>query len=120
MAEFPIEISFRNTDASEFVEANIREKIAKLERFSDRIHSCRVKVEALERHHHKGFLFDIHITLGVPGTDIIVSHSGPQNHAHEDVYVAIRDAFKAATRMLEDHVRKLRGDVKTHETQQGK
>jgi cold shock CspA family protein len=44
-----------------------------------------------------------------------VTRSGPKDHAHEDVYVAIRDAFDAAVRRLEDHVRERRGKVKTHE-----
>jgi cold shock CspA family protein len=116
MPEFPIEISFRNMDHSEFVESDIRKKIAGLERFYDRIHYCRVMVETLHRRHHKGNLYDVHIVLGVPGPDIVVQRTGPQNHAHEDAYVAIRDSFRAATRMLEDHVRKARGDVKTHDT----
>ena len=33
----------------------------------------------------------------------------------EDVFVAIRDAFAAATRRIEDHARKLRGEVKAHD-----
>ena len=39
----------------------------------------------------------------------------PQDHAHEDADVAIRDAFNAAGRSLEDHVRRARDEVKTHE-----
>ena len=44
-----------------------------------------------------------------------MQRSGPENQAHEDVYVAVRDAFNAATRRLQDHVRKTTGHVKTHE-----
>jgi cold shock CspA family protein len=44
-----------------------------------------------------------------------VTHTGPRNHAHEDVYVAIRDAFNAAVRQLEDHVHERGGSVKMHE-----
>jgi cold shock CspA family protein len=44
-----------------------------------------------------------------------VTHTGPQDHAHEDVHVAIRDAFRAAVRQLEDHVRERGGKVKAHE-----
>jgi cold shock CspA family protein len=67
-------------------------------------------------HHHSGSgqLYSVRIALNVPGKDIHVGHTGPQNHAHEDVNVAIRDAFDAAIRLLEDHVRTMRGDVKTH------
>jgi cold shock CspA family protein len=45
----------------------------------------------------------------------VVSGERPQDHAHEDAYVAVRDAFDAVMRQLEDHVRKLDGRVKTHE-----
>ena len=106
--ETPLRISFRNMDPSEAVEANVREKAAKLERFFDRITSCRVVVEAPHRHRHKGKLYNVRIDLAVPGKALVVTHSGPKNHAHEDVYVAIRDAFGAAARQLEDHARKVR------------
>ena len=45
---------------------------------------------------------------------MVVDRAKPGDHAHEVVYVAIRDAFNAATRRLEDQARKMRGDVKTH------
>jgi ribosomal subunit interface protein len=114
MTKFPVEIAFRNVDRSDAVEANIREKIARLEQFFDRIHYIRVTVEAVHRRGHKGRLYGVNVTVGVPGKDVVVSRTGPLDHAHEDVYVAVRDAFQATTRRLEDHVRKGRHDVKTH------
>jgi cold shock CspA family protein len=75
---------------------------------------CRVTVEAPHRHHRHGKLYDVRIDLSVPGRDVFVGRSGPLNHAHEDVYVAIRDAFNAAGRQLQDHVRKAQGAVKVH------
>ena len=111
----PLNISFRNMDPSEAIETRVREKAEKLERLYDRIISCEVVVEAPHRNHQKGKLYDVRINLSVPGDDINVGRTGPQNHAHEDVYVAIRDAFAAAGRQLEDHARKMRGDVKTHD-----
>jgi hypothetical protein len=45
---------------------------------------------------------------------VVVDRAKPIDHAHEDVYVAIRDAFNAAVRRLEDQARKMRGDVKNH------
>lgn len=33
---------------------------------------------------------------------------------HDHVYVALRDAFDAATRQLDEHLRRRAGEVKTH------
>ena len=111
----PLEISFRNMDRSDAVEARVREHAEKLEQIFDRITSCRVVVEATHRHHHKGFLCHVSIDIGVPGTMVVVDRDPGKNHAHEDVYVAVRDAFKAARRRLEDHSERRAGKVKTHE-----
>ena len=111
----PLEIRFRQMVSSPAVEARIREKAAELERFSDRITGCRVTVEKEHRHRHKGNLFRVRIEIDVPGKELAVTHTGPKDHAHEDVYVAIRDAFNAAVRRLEDHVRERGGGIKAHE-----
>jgi len=113
--QIPLEINFRHMEPSAAVEANIREKVAKLERYFDRIIGCRVVVEAPHQRRSKGKLYTVSVNISVPGKDLVVNHTGPKNHAHEDAYVAIRDAFSAAARQLEDHSRKVRGDVKTHE-----
>lgn len=117
--QFPLEISFRNMDPSPAVEARIREKAAKLERFHDRIIACTVVVEAPHRHQHKGKLYSVHIDISVPGKDLVVDRAKPLDHSHEDVYVAVRDAFNAAGRRLEDYTRRMRGDVKTHGSPRG-
>ncbi len=113
----PLQISFRNMDASPAVEARIRKKAEKLERFHDRIVGCIVVVEAPHRHRHKGKLYSVRVDISVPGKDVIAGRVKPVDHAHEDVYVAVRDAFDAAVRQLEDQARKMRGDVKTRATQ---
>jgi ribosomal subunit interface protein len=110
-----LQISFRNMDRSEAVEARVREKAEKLEKYYGRLTSCRVMIEVPERRHHKGMLFHVRIELGVPGKKLVVSRHPKDKHAHEDVYVAIRDAFDAARRRLEDYVRKTGGKIKTHE-----
>lgn len=114
MGQIPLQINFRDMEPSPAVETRIREKTARLERFLDRIIGCRVTVEQKNRHQRKGKLYNVRIEISVPGKDIFVGRVGPQDHAHEDVYVAIRDAFDAATRQLEDDVRRMRGDVKAH------
>jgi cold shock CspA family protein/ribosome-associated translation inhibitor RaiA len=137
--EIPLKITFRDMAPSPAIEANIREKAAKLDSLYDRIMSCRVIVEAPHRHHHKGKTYEVRIDLTVPGGELVINHAPkrlaaaklkhseepekdfaelhePSKHAaHEDVYVAIRDAFNAAGRKLQDHARRQSGKVKVHE-----
>ena len=65
----------------------------------------------------RGKLYNVRIEISVPGKRLQVGHTGPHNHTHEDIYVAMRDAFNAAGRLLEDHARRMRGEVKTHAEQ---
>ncbi len=113
--QLPLQISFRDIPPSEAVETKIRERAEKLDRYYDRIMSCRVVVEAPHGRHHQGKLFHVRVDLTVPGGELVVSREPAQHHAHEDVFVAIRDAFDAAQRQLADHARRHRGDTKTHE-----
>jgi cold shock CspA family protein/ribosome-associated translation inhibitor RaiA len=113
--ELGVQITFKNMDPAPAVEAKARVKAARLYRFYDRILGCRVVIEAPHRHHRKGRQYRIGIVLTVPGRDIFVTHEGPENPAHTDVMVALRDAFDAARRRLEDHARELRGQIKVHE-----
>jgi ribosomal subunit interface protein len=113
--EKPLEISFRHMDPSPAVEARIREKVDELERFFDRMIGCRVVVEQESRHQRQGNLFRIRLDITLPGKEVAINRKGPKNQAHEDVYVAIRDAFAAAKRKIEDHARIRRGKVKSHE-----
>jgi ribosomal subunit interface protein len=102
-------------EPSAAVEAKIRERAAKLDRFYDRIMGCRVVVEAPHRRHHQGKLFHVRVDLTVPGGELAVSREPAGHRAYEDVYVAIRDAFDAVQRQLEDYARRQRGALKTHE-----
>lgn len=111
----PVQVTFKDMEPSPALEARIREKAEKLERFAERILRCIVTVEAPHRHHRHGVMYAIRVDVVVPRGEIVVSREGVRNHAHEDPYVAVRDAFDAVARQLEDHVRHLRGDVKHHE-----
>lgn len=114
--QIPVQIVFRDMKPSPGVEANIRARVDKLERFYDRIMSCRIVVEQRHRHGHKGNTFHVRIDVKVPNDELVASRAPAQHHAHEDAYVAIRDAFDAIRRQVEDYVRRQRGDIKTHET----
>lgn len=105
----PLEIAVRGMPHSPALEARIREKAARLEEFHPRIVRCHVMVEESGKHQHKGRRFTVRIDVRVPGREIAVTHEH-----HEDVFVALRDAFDAAKRQLEEVVREKRGDVKVH------
>lgn len=104
-------ITIRDIPRSAALEDYLLKKCQKLEKFHRRIQSCHVIVGIPQKHKHQGKLFDVHIDLTVPGKEVVVNRK--QN---EDVYVAIRSAFAAATRQLEQHAQKKRGAVKHHDT----
>ena len=113
--QIPLEIDYRNIEPTPALKTVIRKRADKLEQFYDRITGCHVTLEAPHRHRHKGKQYEVHIRLTLPGKVLVVRHpSGKQ--AHEDAYVAIRDAFAAAQRQLEDYVRIRRGVVKVHQS----
>lgn len=113
--QIPLQVTYHGISRSDALDTRIRDKAAKLEEFYPRITSCRIVVEERDRHHHQGRQFTVSIDLRVPGREVFVG----RDH-HEDVYVAVRDAFDAAARKLEDVARLQRGDVKLHEaTQRG-
>jgi ribosomal subunit interface protein len=113
--QVPIEVSFRNMEHSAEIEDDVREKAAKLDEFFDRITACRVVVEAPHQHHQSGNIYHVRVYLSVPQHDIVVDRDPGAHHAHEDVHVAIRDAFDAARRQLQDVARKMEGKIKAHE-----
>lgn len=112
--ELPLQVTFRNMKPSEAIEANIRTRAARLERYYDRIVSCRVMVEADHRHHNKGNLFHVRIEVGTPGGQLVASREPHLHHSHTDAYVAVRDAFNAIQRQLEGFAGPRRRRVKNH------
>ena len=112
------QITFRGMGQSDAVEAHIRDRIDELDRFHQGIVSCRVVVECGHRHHRKGRIYHLTIDIKVPGHEIAVRRDPAEHHAHEDINVAIRDAFDASRRQLQDAARRGRGQTKGHEVQE--
>lgn len=110
----PSQITFRGMSSSDAVTARINAEIAKLEHLFPQLMSCRVVVEAPHRHHHKGNLFSVSIDVAVPHAEIVANRDAGRDHAHEDVYVAIRDAFLAVSRKLQDRSSRHSGGAKRH------
>ena len=114
--EMPVEIAFRGMKRRPAVESFVREWVEKLEAVYDRIKRCDVVVEAPHRRHRRGNGYRVRVTMSVPGGQLVVSRAPGPDEAHQDIRVAVRDAFHAARRQLEDHVRRhLRRDVKVVE-----
>lgn len=111
--QIPVQVSFRDMPVSDEIEATCWQEAEKLERYFDRIIGCRIVVSQPHQQHRKGNLFTIKIDLTVPGGEIVVNREPPRHHAREDIQVALREAFDAARRKLEDFVRKQDGRVKT-------
>jgi cold shock CspA family protein len=128
------QVTFRGLAHSDNVESDVRERVAWLERFYTGILRCRVVVELPHRHRHDGRHVQVRIELTVPGGPPIVASHEPSLHGrlkdfeeaehhketdiesvHRHAAVAIREAFDAARRRLEDFAREQRGTVKTHE-----
>jgi len=105
----PLNISFHGMDSSSALENHIREKVETLEQLHPNLTRCSVTIEKPHHHKQQGNAFNVRIDLYVPGDEIVVNRD-----AHEDAYVALRDAFEAAKRQVVRHAQKKRGDVKRH------
>lgn len=112
--QLPIQITFRGLDSSDAIESMIRERALRLERFHDRIVRCHVVVDVPHRRHRKGRQFAVRLDITTPTGEIAVTRDPTDDHSRENFSVAVRDAFNAAARRLEDEVRRHRGDVKDH------
>jgi len=104
-----VQVTFRGMDGSDAVGAAVRRKTAQLEKFHPNILRCRVVIEEVARHRTTGRQCTVHVGLKAPGGEIAVTHDHD-----EDVHVAIRDAFAAVRRKLDDFARLRRREVKHH------
>jgi cold shock CspA family protein len=113
--KLPLQVTFHNTGAIPGVEEVVRARAARLDRYCDHIMSCRVVIDMPHRHHQKGNQYQIRLGITVPGDEIAVTREAPEHEAAKHLSDAIKDAFNAADRLLEDYVRRQRLDVKRHE-----
>ena len=107
-----LQINFRNLEHSDAIEAAVRKHADKLVQLNSDITSCRVTIESPHKHHYKGKLYHVVVDVKVPGKELVVSRMPDDEKAHEDVYVAIRDAFDAANRRIQQFTAKRRARSK--------
>lgn len=110
----PLRIVFRGFSRSPALEESIRSEVERLGRLSDRIESCRVRVELLQPGHHANQRFSVHLELAVPGPDIIAESSADDAYAPNDVRAAMKTAFAVAARQLEERARATRDAHRRH------
>ncbi len=103
-----IQIVFRDLPPSATLEANIQRKAERLFRLHSNITACRITVQKPPAHHHKGGHYHIRVDLHVPGAELVAARDPEDDRGHENPYVATRDAFRAAKRLLQEHVRRQR------------
>lgn len=114
--ETPVEIDFQGMPANPGVRTRIAEHVADLEERFGRVTACRVVLKAPGGHHRTGGLYEVNIRLALPdGREVNVDRTATADERHSDLTFAINDAFKRARRQLQDQVRHLQGQVKTHE-----
>ena len=100
-----LQIVFHNMKPSPALAADIRKRVAKLEKLYGRLTSCRVSVEALHRQHRTGNVHEVHIEIDAPGGRIVVSHEPhrvSERHRKPTARNSIHDAFKTAEERLKE------------------
>lgn len=110
----PLEVSYRNLEGSPAIEQHIHARVQHLERLAPNLIGCKVMIEAPHRQHHQGKIYHVRVQVTLPGHEVVASRDPAEHHAHEDLYVALRDAFDAAERQVQDVLRRMRGQVKQH------
>lgn len=105
-----LQVQSHGFEMSSEIREEIMRRAEKLNEFYAKISRCRVVVDLPHRHSRDGERYFVKIDMTVPGSEIVIKRQG-----HEDIYIAIREAFKTAKRKLEDYARLQRGDVKYHE-----
>ena len=105
------EILFLHLPRSDALEAAIQRRIEHLRQYGEDLHAISVAVEPVQRHAHRGRPYEVRIDLILNGQELVANRS-----RHEDVYVALRDAFDGITRQLEDAVRRRRAGPQHRDT----
>lgn len=108
--KLPLQITFRDMIPLPSLEPEIRRRAEKLDQWTSDVMSCHVTVEADDSRRRTGHAYRVQILVRVPDEEIAVG----MGHAEEDIHRAVRDAFDAADRRIEDYVQRRRGQTKAH------
>ena len=98
--KLPLDLRFLDIAHSDALEATVRARVAHIERLCPDVIAWRVTIAQEHKHQNQGRPFTVRVDVTIPGQELAINRT----HA-EDVYVAVRDAFDAAHRKLEDTIR---------------
>ena len=98
-------VVFKGMDPSKDVETEVRAWIVKIRPLTDaaRMLSGRVVVESIERtgaQRNSGVRYGASVEIATLDEDVVAGPDHVDNPAHEDVYVAVRNAFRLVRREL--------------------
>jgi ribosome-associated translation inhibitor RaiA len=97
----PITFTFRHIEHSGALEERARKLGQRLARFNGRITQCHMTLEGPGDRRERGAPFLAKIDLAVPGAHIHADSLHVDGAGHEDIYLALRDAFNNAKRQLQ-------------------
>jgi ribosome-associated translation inhibitor RaiA len=105
-----LQISTRNLRLSPDQDAAIRRRVERLHHYYDRVGECRITIDVPQRRRRSDALrYGVRLVLSVPRGRIVVARQ-----PRAQLRTALDEVFQAARRRLQDHARRLRGDVKKH------
>ncbi len=113
----PFQITFLDFSESDAIWLAVQKRIEKLEHFFERIVRVEVAISLPHRHRRYDRLFHIQIHVFLPGEDIVINRKPLRNEAHRDVYVAIRDSFNSAERLLREKSTSIRDRSRAHRSE---
>lgn len=114
--QVPLDITFRNAERSDPVEAVVRERVDKLGQYFDHIISCRVTLDVPNRTPNYDVLnHRVNVEISVPGNELVVSSEPNEHDNFNDIYVTIRNAFDAVERQLKSYATQLKETRVTQE-----
>lgn len=106
--QLPLQIN-ANFELSPGEEQLVRRQLVRLERFYESLMACRATLTVHRYANGNVRSYDVRLDLTVPGGEMAVTRQPKRSFAE-----AVRDAFAAGRRRLQDYARRQRLDVKRH------
>ncbi len=102
------QVAFSGMPAAERARIDAHAWLERLGELTTSLTSGQVLIEAVNRG-RRGRHYRVRMDLTFPTGVVAVDHDHPNNRPDEDIFVAIRNAFRAARRQLEAHRRTVSG-----------